>query len=120
MTSRRRKARLHPLFRVVCGVLLLLVTAQCSVAWALAWPAQSTTCCDGNDDEGQEQHDDDRPCSCPLDCSNGCTGSSTRAVAPADLVLVFGPAQAVPVSTPLPVTTPAETDSRDILHVPKR
>ncbi|MEJ7733383.1 MAG: hypothetical protein WKG00_29825 [Polyangiaceae bacterium] len=126
MTSRRRRARVRPLLRILSSLLLLVVCAQSSLAWALAWSPARDTCCGGDAPDhdggrGDEDGDDDsRDCPCPLDCSGGCAGNAIRGVAPAGLIAIHGPAPAVEVCSPMPLATPGDIDASDILHVPRR
>jgi hypothetical protein len=103
-------------------LVLLVLCAQSTFAWALAWSApQKDDCCDaGKSNSGEDERDDSRDCPCPLDCSHGCAGASTRGVPPAGILAIHGPAPAVEVCAPMAATTPADIDCSDILHVPKR
>jgi hypothetical protein len=112
--------------RWVALVAAILLIAQGAVAWAfVSLDSRGSFDADCCDSQAETEHsdgdrDDDRPaCPCPLDCSKGCAGAMTRGILPTLPDLVGGLRLAVPLSAQLPTGRPANTDSADILHVPK-
>jgi hypothetical protein len=123
-TLRRRSAPLRVLARVGQLFVLVLMLLQGTAAWALV-PHETDPCCDkespgtAGTPRTPSPDEDEKNCPCPLDCSKGCMGAKTTAIAPPvpELLLLLSGFEVLSRSSASP---PGAIEPTEILHVPKR
>lgn len=124
--------------RWIGTLLLVIVTAQSSLAWA--FPCLGHDCCDeseGDASEAADSHgedadanhpasdgdgdggDEEGGCSCPLPCRPCCAGNVPPVLLPSIPAIDLPSVAAVRILVPLPDAPPPLGTSAEILHVPK-
>lgn len=143
-TSNARSAWTRFVARWIGALLLVVVTAQSSLAWA--FPCLGHDCCEepaAGDSEAADSHgedadaggrddadhsDSDDPntdsdeeggCSCPLPCRPCCAGNVPPILLPTIPAIALPNVAALRILVPLPDTPPPLGTCTDILHVPK-
>lgn len=145
-TSNARSAWTRFVARWIGALLLVIVTAQSSLAWA--FPCLGHDCCDeseAGDSEAADSHgdsddaghddaddsddsdsddsntdgDDEGGCSCPLPCRPCCAGNVPPVLLPTIPPMDLPIVGALRILVPLPDTPPPLGTCAEILHVPK-
>ncbi len=123
---------------MLVAFLVAIVTSSSTLAWAMpcciheepeaaeATEAPEDSCCPGSAskeapaDETPDEHDDDAPCSCPVQCAPCCGGMPAPALLP--LATLQQPSFAAWTTLELRYEerSPPDGSAHDVIHVPKR